>query len=65
MAIHDNGFLLESDALESPSRPRTKLSHGDDGLRIPKAAVKALREHLTQIYPELASKPFSGTRLCW
>ncbi|KAI0692103.1 FAD dependent oxidoreductase [Cytidiella melzeri] len=65
MAIHNNGFLHRPTGLEGPSTPRTKLTDGEDGLRIPKQAVKDLRTHLAQIYPELAKKPFASTRLCW
>ncbi|PSR73762.1 hypothetical protein PHLCEN_2v10406 [Hermanssonia centrifuga] len=64
-AVHDNGFLHKPNSPDAPSTPRTSLSDGDDGLRIPKTVVKKLRDHLRMIYPELAEKPFSGTRLCW
>lgn len=49
----------------SISTPRTVTSDGEDGLRIPKVALKALRENLVRIYPDIGSKPFFGTRLCW
>ncbi|KAF8908027.1 FAD dependent oxidoreductase [Mucidula mucida] len=39
--------------------------HGEDGLRIPKADVQALRNNFKKVYPELAKKPFVRTRLCW
>ena len=64
MAIHSTGFLYKPDETQ-PSTPRTSLSDGDDGLRIPKVALTRLRENLRRLYPELAEKPFSGTRLCW
>ena len=64
MAIHDNGYLYKP-AADTPSTPRTSLSDGQDGLRIPKQVLKRLRDELRRIYPELADKPFSGTRLCW
>ncbi|KAH7927462.1 FAD dependent oxidoreductase, partial [Leucogyrophana mollusca] len=49
------------------STPRTVLSHpdGGDGLRIPRSVARELREHLRDVYPRLAEKPFLGTRLCW
>lgn len=68
MAIHAGGYANFEPTPQSTtpiSTPRTIGSHGVDGLRIPKAMAKALREHLRAVYPELADKPFSGTRLCW
>ena len=47
------------------STPRTTLSDGADGLRIPRAAVQMIRSELARVYPSLAKKPFVGTRLCW
>jgi sarcosine oxidase/L-pipecolate oxidase len=47
------------------SAPRTYSSHGEDGLRIPKAVLTRFRSFLKNLYPELAEKPFIGTRLCW
>ena len=64
MAIHNNGFFYKPTA-ETPSTPRTSLSDGLDGLRIPKEVLERLRTSLRLIYPELAEMPFSGTRLCW
>lgn len=63
-AIHGNGYLHRASE-SSPSAPRTALTDGKDGLRIPKDAVQALREGLRGVYPELAKKAFTGTRLCW
>ncbi|KAJ3519778.1 hypothetical protein NM688_g9253 [Phlebia brevispora] len=63
-AIHNNGFLYKP-APNAPSTPRTSLSDGEDGLRIPKEVLQKLRTLLRRVYPELAEKPFSGTRLCW
>ena len=67
-AIHSGGFVQKIKAAKSDalvSTPRTVLSDGPDGLRIPKSSVQTLRSVLACIYPELAKKPFSGTRLCW
>jgi hypothetical protein len=65
LAIHDNGYVYRPSGPEGPSTPRTKLSDGDDGLRVPKLAVKNLRKCFAEIYPELAKKPFVSSRLCW
>ncbi|KAI0090734.1 FAD dependent oxidoreductase [Irpex rosettiformis] len=62
-AIHGRGYLHQPN--NGPSTPRTKLSDGQDGLRIPKQAVKDLRAGLATVYPELSQKPFVTTRLCW
>ncbi|KAF9039442.1 FAD dependent oxidoreductase [Hymenopellis radicata] len=62
MAIHSRGYThTQSDI----STPRTVISNGDDGLRIPKADVQELRACFKKMYPELAKKPFVRTRLCW
>ncbi|EIN06698.1 FAD dependent oxidoreductase [Punctularia strigosozonata HHB-11173 SS5] len=74
LAIHSTGFTrtVPTPVPDAPtgsqrniSTPRTITSHGNDGLRIPRSSVKALRSFLRQVYPELGKKPFSGTRLCW
>ncbi|KAH9856011.1 FAD dependent oxidoreductase [Lenzites betulinus] len=68
MAIHDGGYTqtLEDTKSGKPvSTPRTIVSHGREGLRIPKPALQKLRSELAQVYPELAKKPFVSTRLCW
>ncbi|OBZ69672.1 L-pipecolate oxidase [Grifola frondosa] len=68
MAIHASGYtqMLPADGSTSPiSTPRTIQSHGEQGLRIPRSALKELRQELAKVYPELAAKPFSWTRLCW
>ncbi|KAI1785219.1 FAD dependent oxidoreductase [Ganoderma leucocontextum] len=68
-AIHSGGFVQKVKAANSDvlyiSTPRTVTSDGDDGLRIPKSALKALRANLVRIYPDIGNKPFYGTRLCW
>lgn len=64
MGIHSNGYLHQPSASVT-STPRTALTDGEDGLRIPKEMVKMFRDCLKRIYPELGKKPFSGTRLCW
>ncbi|KAI0332963.1 FAD dependent oxidoreductase [Cubamyces sp. BRFM 1775] len=68
LAIHDGGYTQPRKCAKTEdvvSTPRTVLSHGADGLRIPKASLQKLRAELHQVYPELAKKPFAGTRLCW
>ncbi|TCD64557.1 hypothetical protein EIP91_003914 [Steccherinum ochraceum] len=65
-AIHSAGLTHAAPGSQSSvSSPRTVLSDGEDGLRIPKEALQKMREHLRTIYPDLADKAFSGTRLCW
>ena len=64
MGIHTHGYLHQP-ARGAPSTPRTALTDGADGLRIPREMVQYFRANLRRIYPELAQKPFSGTRLCW
>ncbi|KIY68064.1 FAD dependent oxidoreductase [Cylindrobasidium torrendii FP15055 ss-10] len=62
MAIHSRGYTYKKDNV---STPRTVVSDGQDGLRIPKSDVKALRTAFAEVFPELAKKPFIRTRLCW
>ncbi|KAH9942218.1 FAD dependent oxidoreductase [Epithele typhae] len=69
-AIHSGGYVRKvpvdgASSASGISTPRTVVSDGADGLRIPRAAVRLLREELGRIYPELGRKPFVGTRLCW
>ena len=67
-AIHSGGFVHKVKTADGDlcvSTPRTVLSDGSDGLRIPKAAVNTIRSELARIYPDLAKKPFAWTRLCW
>lgn len=46
------------------STPRTFLTD-DNGGAIPRRMVHLLRKYLSEIFPDLGYKPFSGTRLCW
>ncbi|KAL0072627.1 hypothetical protein AAF712_000390 [Marasmius tenuissimus] len=62
MAFHRAGF---THTVEQVSTPRTLTSNPNNGLSIPKEVVKDLRESLRTMYPDLAKKPFSSTRLCW
>ncbi|EKM53419.1 uncharacterized protein PHACADRAFT_259793 [Phanerochaete carnosa HHB-10118-sp] len=64
LGYHGNGYLHQPSS-SMASTPRTALTDGEDGLRIPKEMVKLFRGSLKRIYPELGKKPFSGTRLCW
>jgi sarcosine oxidase / L-pipecolate oxidase len=64
-AIHTTGYTHASASGKGVSTPRTTGSNGNDGLRIPKVAVQAMRRALRGVYPDLANQPFSGTRLCW
>ena len=63
-AIHDLGFTHFFVSRETTSTPRTVSSHPQDGLRIPKTRVQELRKRLRRVYPDLAEKPFTSTRLC-
>ncbi|KAF5323793.1 hypothetical protein D9619_012943 [Psilocybe cf. subviscida] len=65
MAIHTAGYAHYEDSNSTISTPRTSMSHPADGLLIPKVALESIRSHLQNFYPELAEKPFCGTRLCW
>jgi len=70
VSAHGAGYthVLPSESSEGGSgvsTPRTLLSDGEEGLRIPKDMLIHFREALAQIYPELARKDFIGTRLCW
>ena len=58
-------MITVADDSKSVSTPRTVLTHGEDGLRIPKSEARFLRECLRKTFPELADRPFKGTRLCW
>lgn len=62
MAIHDAGILNSPNGI---STPRTIVTDPEGGLRIPKSAVKTLRNSFRALYPNLANKPFVKTRLCW
>ncbi len=62
MAIHSPGYTHTKDTI---STPRTVVSDGEDGLRIPKADLNKLRIRFKEVFPELASKPLLRTRLCW
>ncbi|KAG5715025.1 L-pipecolate oxidase [Termitomyces sp. T112] len=63
MAMHLAGYTHSNGG--EISRPRTIIDDPIRGLAIPKYNVQQLRTHLRMVYPELAGKPFSATRLCW
>ncbi|GJJ08116.1 hypothetical protein Clacol_002324 [Clathrus columnatus] len=64
-AIHCSGYTyMKQNGLHLISTPRTFMTD-EDGGAIPRSMLKELRERLREIYPELAARPFSGTRLCW
>ena len=66
MAYHTNGYTYKVPSTGlAVSSPRTSVSHGEDGLRVPRTLVAAIRKSLRSLYPELGDKPFSGTRMCW
>ena len=61
-AIHSTGY---THIVGGISEPRTITSHPNEGHRIPKSMAKAVREGISEVYPDLAEKPFQTTRLCW
>ncbi|KAG1818332.1 FAD dependent oxidoreductase [Suillus variegatus] len=63
-AIHAAGHTYTVPG-STTSTPRTIVSDPDSGLWIPRSILKELRVQLRGVYPALAEKPFSGTRLCW
>ncbi|XP_006461240.1 hypothetical protein AGABI2DRAFT_70165 [Agaricus bisporus var. bisporus H97] len=63
VAIHGPGHLHTANG--AISTPRTILSHPDNGSAIPKSSLPLLRKCLRELYPDIAEKPFRGTRLCW
>jgi sarcosine oxidase/L-pipecolate oxidase len=67
MAMHLAGYTHTRPEIAEGkfSTPRTVLSDPDTGLLIPKANLQQLRENLRHIYPTLAEKPFTATRVCW
>ncbi len=68
IAIHKFGYThsvnIEGHDTEI-STPRTVVTDPVRGLAIPKRELQLLRTYLREIYPDLADKPFMGTRLCW
>lgn len=68
-AFHLRGWTNEqpslSDAEKQVSVPRTGHFQGKLGENVPKDAIHRLREQLRRVYPDLAKKPFSGSRMCW
>lgn len=63
LAIHGPGVTHA--VKDGVSMPRTILSDPIDGRAIPKNTLSQLRNHLREVYPDLAEKPFQSTRLCW
>ncbi|KAJ4483807.1 FAD dependent oxidoreductase [Lentinula aciculospora] len=62
IAIHAPGF---THTIDNVSIPRTVITHPEDGLLIPRNYAQRLRVEVAAVYPELAKKAFSSTRLCW
>jgi hypothetical protein len=69
IAFHLRGYTNDqpslSDEEKKVSVPRTGHFVGELDENIPKRSVEQLREALRRVWPELADKPFSGTRMCW
>ncbi|KAL6298270.1 FAD dependent oxidoreductase [Sparassis latifolia] len=49
----------------SISTPQFVQPQDGQGSRIPKKELQEIRTQLAKVFPELAKKPFSSTRLCW
>jgi sarcosine oxidase/L-pipecolate oxidase len=64
-AIHGAGYLNPTPSQNNISVPRTKLTPGAEDGMIPLAMLHKLRSGLSEIYPELAAKEFTSTRICW
>ncbi|KAF9470006.1 FAD dependent oxidoreductase [Collybia nuda] len=62
MATHVPGY---THTIDNISTPRTVTTDPHQGLSIPKSDIQSMRRYLKGVYPDLAGKPFSGTRLCW
>jgi len=60
-----NGVLMDILGSGAISTPRTISSHGEEGLKIPLSEAQMLRASLHEVFPDLAEKPVSSTRLCW
>ncbi|KAG2153294.1 FAD dependent oxidoreductase [Suillus clintonianus] len=63
-AIHAGGYTYTAPG-STLSTPRTIVSDPESGMWIPRSILKELRVQLRSVYPALAEKPFSGTRMCW
>ncbi|KAK9895454.1 FAD dependent oxidoreductase [Cystobasidium minutum MCA 4210] len=68
-AFHLRGWINEQPSLSDQtiqvSVPRTGHFQGHLGENVPREALQRLREQLRRVYPELADKPLSGSRMCW
>lgn len=62
-AIHSKGYVNPQG--DFPSVPRTTSTPGFEDQHIPPEARYALKKGLQRVYPELALKKWSGSRLCW
>ncbi|KAK2463141.1 hypothetical protein APHAL10511_004796 [Amanita phalloides] len=68
VALHRFGHTNHVDIVGHDTKisaPRTIVTDPIDGMTIPKGDLKLLRLCLREVYPDLADKPFMGTRLCW
>ncbi|TFL07169.1 FAD dependent oxidoreductase [Pterulicium gracile] len=63
VALHGRGRTVTNAA--GISAPRTIVSDGKEGLRIPKSVLPEFRSFLRRVYPDLADRPFLRSRLCW
>lgn len=69
VALHHRGYTNPQPSLADPSQqtslPRTGHFGGTLEENIPLEAVRELKEQLRMVFPDLAKKPFSSTRMCW
>ncbi|OCH89862.1 FAD dependent oxidoreductase [Obba rivulosa] len=70
-AIHSGGFthtVVSRTAAQQDApvtAPVFPAAPNGQGSLIPKIALKEMREALAKVYPALATKPISWTRMCW
>ena len=73
-AVHGAGFTYRSgpSSVSTPVFPASPsqtdqqdYKTGQFETAVPRAALQELRGHLAQTYPDLANKPWAGTRMCW
>lgn len=65
-AIHASGYTyMQPTAAGSVSTPVFLKTSDVLESRVPRTALKELGNALSLVYPELAEKPWSDTRMCW
>ena len=73
-AIHGAGFTYRSgtSSVSTPVFPappsqteQQEYKPGQFETAVPRTVLQELRGHLARTYPDLANKPWVGTRMCW